>query len=126
MVLRGKKNIDSSLSHSLLLLPDSRDLETHEKRKKGVKKKESEEMMVAATNKELQFDWIMRSPNDRHSTGSFYSLIDGIHQMLNENLFKVRSDFLSTSIKSPFLLILLFELMILIITFDEINISDHS
>jgi hypothetical protein len=39
-------------------------------------------MVVAATNKELQFDWIMRSPNDRHSTGSFYSLVDGIHQML--------------------------------------------
>ncbi len=39
-------------------------------------------MMVAATNKELQFDWIMRSPNDRHSSGAFYSLVDGIHQKL--------------------------------------------
>jgi hypothetical protein len=41
-------------------------------------------MVVTATNKELQFDWIMHSPNDRHSTGAFYSLIDGIDQTLKE------------------------------------------
>jgi hypothetical protein len=60
-------------------MPDSRDLRTKERKKKGRKG-----MVVAATNKELQFDWIMHSPNDRHSTGSFYSLVDGIHQKLNE------------------------------------------
>ena len=29
-------------------------------------------MVVTATNKELQFDWIMHSPNVRHSSRSFY------------------------------------------------------
>lgn len=60
-------------------MPDSRDLETKERKKA---QKERQEMMVAATNKGLQFDWIMRSPNDRHSTGSFCSLIDGIDEKL--------------------------------------------
>ena len=41
-------------------------------------------MMVAATNKGLQFDWIMHSPNDRHSCGSIHSLIDGIHRQLSD------------------------------------------
>jgi hypothetical protein len=58
-------------------------------RKREKARKDKEETVLAATNKELQFDWIMRSPNDRHSTGSFYSLVDGIHQKLNRifNLF---------------------------------------
>jgi hypothetical protein len=50
--------------------------------------------MVAATNKELQFDWIMRSPNDRHSTRSFYSLIDGRHQKLNDYFIDFSNHFL--------------------------------
>lgn len=58
-----------SLTHSELFIPDSRDLMTKQKKKK-------EKIMVAAINKELQFDWIMRSSNDRHSTGSFSSLVD--------------------------------------------------
>jgi len=57
-------------------------MRSRDEREKKKTQKEREEMVVAATNKELQFDWIMRSPNDRHSTGSFYSLVDGIHQML--------------------------------------------
>ncbi len=55
-------------------------------------------MMVAATNKELQFDWIMRSPNARHSTRSFYSLIDGIHQKLKEYFNDFSRDIRHTSI----------------------------
>jgi len=62
-------------------MPDSRDLETKERKKNTKGRKE---MVVTATNKELQFDWIMHSPNDRHSTGAFYSLIDGIDQTLKE------------------------------------------
>ena len=42
-------------------------------------KTKKEKIILAAANKELHFDWIMRSPNDRHSTGAFSSLIDGIH-----------------------------------------------
>ncbi len=53
-----------------------------EREKKNTKGRK--EMVVTATNKELQFDWIMHSPNDRHSTGAFYSLIDGIDQTLKE------------------------------------------
>jgi hypothetical protein len=73
-------------------------------------------MVVAATNKELQFDWIMRSPNDRHSTGSFYSLIDGIQQKLNDYFFDISNDFIHSSINFLFLVILIFKLMILIIS----------
>jgi hypothetical protein len=57
-------------------------MRSRDEREKKKAQKEREEMVVAATNKELQFDWIMRSPNDRHSTRSFYSLVDGIHQKL--------------------------------------------
>ena len=48
---------------------------------------------VAATNKELQFDWITHSPNDRHSTRSFCSLVDGICEKLSEYLLYLTSDF---------------------------------
>lgn len=110
------------MTHSLSFMPDSRDLETKER-----EKKEGKEMMmvVAATNKELQFDWIMRSPNDRHSTGSFYSLIDGIHQKLNDYFFDISNDFIYSFINFRFLVILIFKLMILIISFYRINISSQ-
>lgn len=91
--------------------------------KKAFRLKESEEIVVAATNKELHFDWIMRSPNDRHSTGSFYSLIDGRHQMLNDYFFNFSNDFIHISINFRFLVIPIFKLMILIISLNIINIS---
>jgi hypothetical protein len=76
-------------------MPDSRDLETKER-----EKKEGKEMMmvVAATNKELHFDWIMHSPNDRHSTGSFYSLVDGRYQKLKEYLADFLNEIIDTYI----------------------------
>ncbi len=83
------------MTHSLSFMPDSRDLETKER-----EKKEGKEMMmvVAATNKELHFDWIMHSPNDRHSTGSFYSLVDGRYQKLKEYLVDFLNEIIDTYI----------------------------
>jgi hypothetical protein len=38
------------------------------------------EIVIAVTNKELHFDWIIYSPYDRHSTVSFHGLIDVINK----------------------------------------------
>jgi hypothetical protein len=69
-------------------------------------------MVVAATNKELHFDWIMHSPNDRHSTGSFYSLVDGRYQKLEEYLSNFLNYIMYTYINFEFITNLIFKLMI--------------
>lgn len=75
----------SQLTHWRLLVYDSRDLKTDAKKHHEHPSFFHERnRTVAATNKELQFDWIMRSPNARHSTGAFHGLIDGRHPASNE------------------------------------------
>jgi hypothetical protein len=63
------------LTHSLTFLPDSRDLGTRERERESERKKKvikgRKEIVIAVTNKEPHFDWIIHSPYGRHSTVSF-------------------------------------------------------
>jgi hypothetical protein len=44
------------------------------------------EIVVMIINKELHFDWIIRSPYGRHSTISFNSLTDVINKCDKKNI----------------------------------------
>ncbi len=80
-----------SLTHSLTFIPDSRDLGTREREKERKRKKKSlkegKKRVLAVTNKELHFDWILRSPHGRHSSISFNCLIDVINKYREKKIF---------------------------------------